>query len=524
MKNSIDHIKTQISRLIEIGIALSAELNLNALLEKIVYYARELTHADGGTLYLFQDNKLHFKILQNETLGIFKGGKTGEDINLPPVPLQESNVSAYAALTRSIVNIDDVYESKEFDFTGPREYDAKTGYRSRSMLVVPMEDHEGELIGVLQLMNAIDPQSRVVTRFSNAVVDITRAFASQAAVAISNAHLIQETKALFESLVQVLAVAVDAKSPYTGNHIQRVAELTVWLARAINDAKSGPFADVHFSEEEMEEIRLSGWLHDVGKVTTPVWVMDKATKLESLFDRIELIKTRFDLIKATLKAEALQRKIHLLQKQRSPNDFPQIEHELELRLRELDDEKEFLAQCNQPGEFMDEDRLNRLECIAKKRFTHDGIERPYLTEDELDSLSVRKGSLTRKEIDTMRDHVRWTKRMLEEVPFRRHLKNVPLFAGQHHEKMNGSGYPSGLKAKDLPLQSRLLAISDFYEALSAKDRPYKKKKMSTNQILTILRSAADRGEIDKDILELMIKEKVYEKFEESYDASQKTKH
>ena len=245
----------------EIGIAISAELNLDVLLETIVHHARELTRADASTLYMLQNDMLHFKIVQNSSMGVFEGG-TGKYINLPPVPLEKSNVSAYAAITRKTVNIADVYESEEFDFTGPRKYDAKTGYRTKSMLVVPMEDHEGGLIGVLQLINALHPETGKVIAFPDGIVDIVRALASQAAVAILNANLVQETKDLFESLIRVLAVAVDAKSPYTGNHVQRVAEFTMWLARAVNDAEEGPLADVRFTDDQLlqhpSQSRLAG--------------------------------------------------------------------------------------------------------------------------------------------------------------------------------------------------------------------------------------------------------------------------
>lgn len=514
-----DEFRDQLERLIEIGIALSAELDLLLLLEKIVGCAREMTHADAGTLYLLKDNKLHFRIVQNETLGIFYGGKTGKFINLDPVPLTKSNVSAYVALTGETVNIEDVYESEEFDFTGPRKYDAKTGYRSKSMLVVPMKNHEGEIIGVLQLMNAKDKKIGTITAFPDAVVDLTRAFASQAAVALENAHLIKEIKDLFESLIQVLAVAVDAKSPYTGNHVQRVAMLNVSIAQAINEADEGPFADVFFNEQEMEEIRLAGWLHDVGKVTTPVWVMDKSRKLETIFDRIELIKTRFGLIKRDLKIKALEKKVEQLSKDKgSSADI--LDKELESKIREIDNELVFIIQCDQPGEFMEDDKLKHLAEIAKKTYTDGEEEKPYLSEDELCNLSIRKGSLTPDQIGIMRDHVEWTIKMLEEVPFLGHLKNVPLYAGQHHERLDGKGYPRRIKSDELPLQSRILAIADVYEALSAKDRPYK-KPMPEEMVLKILSKIADNGEIDSDLLDLIIKNNVHKKFEEIYVIAQK---
>jgi len=506
----------QLNRLIDIGIALSAELDLDRLLEKIVQYTRELTHADAGTLYLLIQGKLHFKIIQNDSLGISKGG-TGSYINLPPVELDKTNVSAYTAITGETVNIDDVYESEDFDFTGPRKYDATTGYRSRSMLVVPMKNHKGECIGVLQLLNATDPSSGTIIPFPPEIVDCVRALTSQAAVSITNATLIKETKDLFESLIKVLAVSVDAKSHYTGNHVQRVAELNVWLARAVNETGTGPLKDIHFSEKEMEEIRLAGWLHDVGKIVTPVWVMDKSVKLESIVDRIGLLKLRFELIKSLSAIHAYRKKTEILESGGDTDkECRRIDADLEHELQESDDMFRFIEECNQPNQFMEDEKIEKLSKIAERTYTLNGEEHPYLTQDELHNLQTRKGSLTREQMDIMRDHVVWTGKMLNEIPFKGPLKHVPLFAAQHHEKINGTGYPGGISDSDIPIQSRILAISDFYEALSAKDRPYK-KPMPEEKIISILTSAAEHGEIDKDILDTMIEQKIHTRFEQEYE-------
>jgi len=494
--------RDRLNRLIEIGISLSAELDLDVLLEKIVHHARELTNADGGTLYLLQDGALHFKIIQNASLGVFQGG-TGSHINLPPVPLEKSNVSAYAAITGETIVVDDVYTSEMFDFTGPRAYDEKMGYRSKSMVVVPMKNHKGECIGVLQLLNALSPDRREVIPFHSSLIDLVRALASQAAIAISNTMLIRETKALFESLIKVLAVAVDAKSHYTGNHVHRVAALNVHLAEAVNRAETGPFAAVRFSEEEMEAIRLAGWLHDIGKVVTPVWIMDKAVKLEAITDRMEIIRLRFALIKA----------LREIEKRTDPTrgSLPEADGES----AELDEILAFLERCNRPGEFLEDAAVERLAEIAGRVYKAAGKEYPLLTEEERRCLSVRRGSLTAEEMETMRAHVKWTRKLLSEVPFTGALARVPLYAGQHHEKLDGSGYPLGLKAEEIPLPSRILAICDLYEALSATDRPYK-KALPREKIVAILRDAAARGEIDADLLELMLREGVIERFEEEY--------
>ena len=512
--------RRQISQLTEIGIALSAELNLDALLEKTLHHARELTRADAGTLYLLLGGQLHFKILHNESLKVFKGGTTGVAVDLEPVKLDMANVSAYAAIQGKTIHIEDVYRSAEFDFSGPRKYDKMTGYRSRSMLVVPMKNHHGDVIGVLQLINATEPETGAVGAFSDEAVNLAEALASQAAVAITNASLVEEIKNLFDSLIRVLATAIDMESPYTGNHVQRVAELNVVLAKAINEKRDGPFAGVHFTDEQLEEIRLAGWLHDVGKITTPVWIMDKATKLESIYDRIGLIETRFGFIRRGMEIAALEKKNEILRRGGSEEEMARLDGELERQRGALKDDLDFLRRCNQPGEFMEDAKLKRLQEIAKKTYVEDGAEKPLLTEDEAHNLSIRKGTLTEEQLKIMRDHVILTERMLSQIPFSGYLRNVPVYAAQHHERLDGKGYHKACKAEQLSLPARILAIADFYEALSAKDRPYK-KPMSEEVILSILQKAADAGEIDKDVLELLTKDKIHHQFEEAYQATQR---
>ena len=511
---SEESFRTLSSRLIEIGIALSAELNLDALLEKIVSYARELTFADAGTLYLLEDDRLNFKILQNDTLNIAQGGTTGKPIDLEPVPLQRANVSAYAALLKKTISIEDVYTSEEFDFSGPRRYDSVTGYRSQSMLVVPMKNHEGDVIGVLQLMNAIDPETKNVCAFSDKVVGLTEALTSQAAVSITNARLIEETKALFESLIEVLAVAIDEKSSCTRNHIQRVAHLNVTLAKAVNDKKEGPLADVHFSKDEMEEIRLAGWLHDVGKITTPEWVMDKSTKLQGIFDRIELIQTRFALIQESRRRLEAERKLEQLQ-DNEPANREAVDFQLQRDLEHIQEQLDFIKSVNLPTQSMDKSVIDELKSTAEEQYISNSESITYLTQDELHSLLVHRGTLTAEEIEIMRGHVVATKRMLEEIPFTKHLSKVPVYASQHHEKLNGSGYPKGLKGKEIPTQSRILAVADLYEALTARDRPYK-KALPIDRVLEIMEQIGKNGEIDLDILKLFTEDRIHEKFEREF--------
>jgi HD-GYP domain-containing protein (c-di-GMP phosphodiesterase class II) len=503
-----------LARLIEVGIALSAETNLSRLLDKILATARELTDADAGTLYTLSENRLHFKILHNDTLNVRQGVGPDTPLPLEPLRLDRSSAAGYAAVTGGAVNIPDVYESADFDFSGPRKHDRLTGYRTRSMLVVPLRNREKETVGVLQLLNAKHPRTGRVTAFSSRAEELAAAFASQAAVAITNARLLEEVQSLFDALVRVLAVAVDAKSPYTGSHVQRVALLNRMLAEAVDASGAPPFSEVRFGPDELETIRLAGWLHDVGKVTTPSWIMDKSTKLQTVFDRIGLLQCRFELIGALLENEGLRALLERRKVSRGAIEKSPEMAAARARAAEAEAEWKILARINEPAEAMDEKLEESLERIAAKTYRRDGIELPYLTADEARNLSVRRGSLTPAEVGIMRDHVKVTAQILDEVPFAasRRWKNVPLYARQHHEKLNGEGYPEGLSAEAIPLPSRILAVADFYEALSAKDRPYK-KPMSRETIYGILRAASSRGELDGDVVELAINGGIFEQFE-----------
>ncbi|UCD31075.1 MAG: GAF domain-containing protein, partial [Desulfobacterales bacterium] len=387
-EDQIKHIK----QLTNIGLALSAEKNINKLLEIILEYARDLAHADAGTLYILDDDEKHlrFEIMQNDTLKTRMGGTSGVAISLPKVPLyvngkpNHSNVSSYTALTGETVNIPDVYEAKGFDFTGPKEYDTATGYRSKSMLVIPMKNHENKIIGVLQLLNSKIPETGQVDEFSKEFVDLVASLASQAAVALTNTQLIQDLENLFYAFIKSIATAIDEKSPYTGGHINRVVDLTMMMAEEINKTDQGPFGDVFFSEDELEELRLAAWMHDVGKITTPEYVVDKASKLETIFDRIKLVETRFQVIAKSIENEYLQRKIALMKSHTDDEStIKRLDEELDEQLKSLNDEFSLVKECNDSVEFMSDDKIDRIEEIAAKRFISPEGEQPYLSEEEV---------------------------------------------------------------------------------------------------------------------------------------------
>lgn len=511
-----DQIK-HIMQLTKIGLALSAEKNIKKLLEVIVDYARDLSRADAGTLYILDDDKKHlrFEIMQNDTMKTRIGGTSGVEISLPKVPLHSdgkpnySNVSSYTALTGETVNIPDVYKAKEFDFTGPREYDAATGYRSKSMLVIPMKNHENNIIGVLQLLNSKIPETGEVIAFSKDYVDLVASLASQAAVALTNTQLIQDLKNLFYAFIKSIATAIDEKSPYTGGHINRVVDLTMMIAEEINKTDHGPFKDVIFNEDEIEELRLAAWMHDVGKITTPENVIDKSTRLQAIFDRENLIETRFQMIFKSIENEYLQRKIEFLQNGISDESKMKIMgQELEDKIRDLGEELKFIIACNNPGEFMSDEKIDRIKKIAKKNYVSPVGEHPYLTEDEVENLCIQKGSLTDKERNIIENHAGITLKILNELPFPAKFANVPEFASSHHEKLDGSGYPRGLSEKELSLQSRIMAIADVFEALTAKDRPYK-EPMKLSKAVKIMEFMKQDKHIDADIYDLFLESRLF---------------
>jgi HD-GYP domain-containing protein (c-di-GMP phosphodiesterase class II) len=507
----------QIKKLSDIGRALSGVYDLNTLLEMIVDQARSFTNADAGTLYIVEDNTLRFQIVQNDSLKIRMGGKTGETIPFPPVELKESNVSAFVALKGTSVNIPDVYDTDLFDFTGPKKFDQSTGYRSKSMLVVPMKNHDNDVIGVLQLLNATNPTNKQVIAFSQDYENLSESLASQAAVSITNAKLISNMTELFEAFVKVMATAIDEKSPVTGGHIRRVADLTLTMAEVIHNHDGGTFKDITFSPDQMYELRIAAYMHDIGKVTSPVEIVEKAKKLQTIFDRIHYVRLRMDYMIQKVKLEGQEKKIALLEKKADTSEIKKIEADSEKQILELEEIRAFINKCNEPGEFLEDETLERLKEISQKTyFDNEGQEQPFITEDELVNLSIRRGSITEAERKKMQDHAAVTLRMLKQIPFTKKLKNIPSFAGAHHEFINGKGYPLGLKGDEIPFEGKLMAVTDIAEALTASDRPYK-KAMPLETVYRILRSMSEKGELDSELVELFIGQEIYKIYQEKHE-------
>src|SRR3569832_1261106 len=380
--DTVEQLLRRFEELNEIGVALSIEKDINALLEKILVAAIKISNADGGTLYLMSDDQtsLKFKIVRNKSLGINMGGTSGQPVPIPPMPLWSPDgspntamVAAYCAIHQKTVNIPNAYHVNEFDFSGPRQFDQNYGYHSQSFLTVPMKNHENEIIGGLQLINAINADTGKVVAFSHAEQRLAESLASQAAMALSNRQLILQQETLFESFIGMINFAIDDKSTHTGEHCQRVPELTMMLAEAVAETTEGPFASFSMTNEDRYELRIAGLLHDCGKITTPVHVVDKATKLQTIFDRIELVDTRFEVIKRDAEIEL-------------GRDHPG----LPARLAEIDDDREFLRRSNIGGESMKDADIDRVREISKKYRWRgpSGAQTSFLSDEELTNLTI----------------------------------------------------------------------------------------------------------------------------------------
>ena len=513
-----------IEKLNDIGIALSAEKNTPKLLEMILKGAKTILNADGGTLYLATEDKRHlqFEIIMNDSLGIMMGAKLGDPIPFPDLPLYDeagnpnnTMVAAHAALYKKTINIPDAYVAEGFDFSGPRAFDTNMGYRSKSFLTLPMLNHENELIGVLQLINAKGSKDNQIIEFSKVSQRIGESLASQAAIALTNNKLIGQFRELFESFINLMSEAIDKKSPYNGAHCRRVPTLTMMIADAACKADYGIFKDFELDEDERYELKIAGLLHDCGKVTTPVHVIDKATKLETIFDRIHLINTRFEILKRDAEISFLNQKMAAIESG-NLTVIPELEEAFQQKLAQYSSDQDFLRICNIGGEFMSDEYKERLQIIATYRWIDPkGAEVNFLTDDEVYNLNISRGTLTAEERKTINDHIVVTIEMLEKLPYPRNLRRVPEYAGGHHERMDGKGYPKGLTREQMSLPARMMGIADIFEALSAKDRPYKKGKTLT-ECLQILGKMKQGNHIDPDLFDLFVSEKVYLRYANEY--------
>ena len=523
--DSVDELLKRLEQLNTIGASLSKERDITHLLERILLAAKTITNADGGTLYrMMEDGKtLRFEILRTDSLNISMGGSSGVAISFPDLPLcdvagapNDSLVAAYAAIHRRTVNIADAYTEPKFDFSGTRLFDERSGYRSKSFLTVPMKNHDGGVIGVLQLINARSPATQELVSFSAADQRLAESLASQAAIALCNRLLMKQLEELFESFIELINVAIEEKSQYTGGHCQRVPELTLLLADAVNETTEGPLASFTMSDSDRYELKIAGLLHDCGKVTTPVHVVDKSTKLQALFDRVHLIDTRFEVLKRDAEIDALQQQLALR---------PCVDAQAESRvmvtrqaaMESLDADRSFIRTANIGGEVMSDAAMQRVREIGSQRIWRDvnGLETEFLTADETENLCIRAGTLSSTERNIVNHHIVATIKMLEQLPWPSHLKNVPEYAGGHHERMDGKGYPRGLTRDQMSVQARVMGIADIFEALTASDRPYK-PGMKLSQAIGIMKNFKMNGHIDPDLFDIFLNKGVYKRYAEQF--------
>ena len=550
----------KLASLVENGLLLSREKDRNVLLRQILFGGRDIANCAAGTLFLKTENDtLAFTMRTNSNvLPAFE-----LPLYEPDGSPNERFVVTHAVLHNQTIIIDDVYTETRFDLTGTKKFSEESGFRTVSMLTVPLSPRDGEVIGALQLMNALDEVTGEVVAFPPEIMGFIQAMASQSAVALENQTLLEAQKVLINSLIKLVAGAIDAKSAYTGGHCERVPELAVMLAEEATKVAHGPLADFAFkTEEEWDEFRVGAWVHDCGKVTTPEYVVDKATKLETIYNRIHEVRMRFEVLlrdAAIVRLEATASGVAAV-------DAGAIYSE---RKRQLLDDFAFIAECNVGGEFMAPEKVERLHRIGAQCWmrnfddrlglSHEEIKRydsmpvdalpavEQLLSDkshhivqrgasaaldprhgfkvkvpenlynfgELYNLSIARGTLTEEERFKINDHIIQTIVMLDGLPLPKHLKRVPEYAGTHHETLIGNGYPRKLTLDQLSVPSRIMAIADIFEALTASDRPYKKAK-SLSESVKILSFFKKDQHVDPHLFDLFLTSGVYKRYGERY--------
>lgn len=497
-----------------IGIALSAERNLDRLLDLILYKSRWITDSDAGSLYLaVPDNKLRFKLAQNDSISVNYTEFT--------MPIDPTSIAGTVALNHETLNIPDVYKIPPDESYGFNpKYDRLAGYRTKSMLTVPMMDRRGELIGVVQLINKKrDPGVQLdsppviedqVIPFPESDVELMKAIAGQAGVTLENRQMEQQIQGLFEGFVAASVAAIESRDPTTSGHSTRVAELTVGLAKEVDRSSEERYRDVQFTRDQLQEVRYASLLHDFGKVGVREKVLVKANKLYE--EQLETVRYRFALLKHQYELRNSRKQIeYMMEKGREAYIAEQtnFDDQLRERLEELDRYLQVVLESNRPT-ILEDGNFQALQDIAFLELTSpDGDVEPLLTPQEVTALSIRKGSLDPEERKEIESHVVHTYNFLTKIPWTPEMKNIPEIAGAHHEKLDGSGYPRGVTEPDIPIQSRMMTIADIYDALTARDRPYK-AAVPVDRALQILEFEAKDGHIDRDLLDIFVGAKVFE--------------
>lgn len=506
-----DNTHTQHDRLVElagVGTLLSAPADRDHLYQTIVTVARKFTGADAGTLYKSNDAAaaLRFHVLQNNTLDLHKI-IASDDNTWPALPLKnasgEPNLSLVAsacANTAESIRIDDVYDATWYDFEGTRNFDARSGYRTRSMLVVPMSDHEGRIIGVLQLINKLDSEGNVIA-FNTFDEQITTSLASQAAIALSNQRLINDLEQMLYSILDAIILVIDEMSPYTSGHIRRMVKLTMLLTQSIHD-DDRHYSDVQYGPDALKEIELSALMHDIGKIATPNHVIDKPTRLQTLFDRIEYVKAKAEIIKRDHRIAMLEAALA------APEETARLEAEHYQWRDAFEAQIAQIVTFNRQMSITDENADTLIDALAALTLHIEGASVALLDADETLNLKIKRGTLTDAERLTINHHADITKAVLNKLNFPRKFSRIPQIASEHHEKPNKRGYPDGIGGDALSLESRILAIADIFEALTAPDRPYKHGLM-LSEAMQILHGMAQRDDVDSDMVRLFYESGTY---------------
>jgi HD-GYP domain-containing protein (c-di-GMP phosphodiesterase class II) len=516
LEQELQRARAEIDQLNQIGIALSTQRDSRSLLNLILQKSRDITNSDAGSLYLVEESdqnekQLRFKITQNDSLQV-----PFAEISLP---IDASSIAGYVALSGEELHLEDVYQTPpSLPFRFNSKFDQESGYRTKSMLVMPMKSPQGEIIGVVQLINCkrearqrIDSETvnQVVVPFPLGRRALLRSLASQAAVAIENNRLYENIETLFEGFVKASVTAIESRDPTTSGHSFRVADLTVGLAEAVDRDDSRAFRETRFSQSEMKEIRYASLLHDFGKVGVREEVLVKAKKLYPL--QLDVVKERFAYVRKALEQENSERKLaYLLEKGRE--DFlarqAEFQNDLERRLCDLDEFLQFVLKCNEPTVTV-EGNFERLTELAAERFLNaDGSPYFLLEPKEVRLLSIARGNLDDNERRQIESHVIHTIDFLSQIPWTKEIKSIPAIAAAHHEKLSGTGYPYQLAAGQIPFQSKMMAIADIYDALSAGDRPYK-KAVPADRALDIIAEETKQGFLDADLFNLFREAEIF---------------
>ncbi|HOV16285.1 MAG TPA: HD domain-containing phosphohydrolase [Candidatus Cloacimonadota bacterium] len=511
---NIDHLRN----FTRIGVALSSAASLEEIFDLILQEAIAFTNADGATIYRVSEGKkaLEFVVVYNRALKLHMGGLKNP-ITWTQIPLFDNegkpnlkHIAAYVYHTGKALNFEDVYLTVDYGISGTKAIDAENNYRTKSMLTLPLKSHEEEVLGILQVINAMNDKGEIVA-FDDEQKFMLESLASLAAIAMTNRKLINDLEALLFQFMQAFVKGIELKSAYSSNHITRVAFLTDMIAKKINAVEKGKFSRVKFNSDELQELTMAGLMHDAGKIITPEHLINKATKLESVTDRIDLVNLRFKLFKQVLQLYKLVEGEEKLLKEATkwyPEKPPSDAAEL---FDNLEKDRQFLEKVNYGAEYLSDASVERITAIGKISLNWKGETWTLLTPEEAHNLQIRGGTLTAQERQIVDEHANITWEMLSKLKFPSKYKNVPLYAASHHEKLNGSGHPFGLKADQIPIQSRIIAVADLFEALSSPERPYKKSN-SLGETLKIMAQSAKKNEIDADILDLILDSGLYLEF------------